>query len=814
MATEDFFNQMAMNSTFKRSFLDNMVELEGIGFWDLNLQTMDLHFSPQIYTMLGYEPKEAGIKYETWMDLMHPGDKASVMPLVKKAVRNQERYSVDFRLRCKNGDYKWISGRAKSYEIDQEGDIHHVMGVHVDIDEMKKNELSLQKTQRELEEKQAKLQERNLEFSCIFKVTEIVRNSSLSIGEMLQEIARVIPQAFPKPEFTHARICYEGHCFKSEYFQQAPSVLSCDITFHGNKVGTFEVFSEQALSEIDKKRQFIQELGTGLTRTVERIRAEKELAESEHKFRTLFETMAEGVVYHDKAARIISANPAAEWILACSIEEMQGRTSEDPKWQAIDEDGRPFPGEDHPVMVALRTREPVHGKIMGVYNQREEKYHWIKVNAIPQFHSDEDDPFQVYASFEDITREYEANIRLQETNDEIETMNKELRESMEEAKKADKAKTEFLATMSHELRTPLNGAIGFSEILRKTALDEQQQEFLDIVIRSANNLLAIISDILDFSRIDSNKLRLKPEKVDIRKLVDHTLDVIQWQADEKDLRLIKEIDNALPGVVALDPLRFNQVLLNLLTNAVKFTERGSITVTVSKKQIDREQKTVKLYFSVKDTGIGVPQAYQKRIFDPFSQRDMSNTRKYGGTGLGLAISKQLLVKMGSSLQLTSTPEKGSDFYFDLVLPYYDETSSAKQTENKPLAERNTSPSSLAGKKILITEDDPINMKLAKTALSRFSEDLILIEAKDGQEAYEQYRTQKPDLILMDIIIPKLDGYQATTMIRQHDTQIPIVALTAKALKEDREACLKAGMDDYISKPLFLDQLKRILTKYL
>lgn len=649
--------------------MDNLDDLEGIGFWDMNLQTMEVFFSPQIYTMLGYEPEDVEIRFESWMDLMHPDDKPRVMPVVKTAVKNKERYRVEFRLKCKNGDYKWIAGRAKSYEVDEKGMIQHVMGVHLDIDAFKQNELALQKTQATLQNEHTKLQERNQELNCIFKMTEIVKNNHLTIEEMMQQMVGLIPQVFPNPEMIHARICYQGFCCETEGFVKTAAELSGDITVHGQKVGGLGVFVEKEFLNFENKGRFIQELAKGLSRTVERIRAEMQLRENEHKFRMLFETMAEGVVYHDKTGKIITANPAAEWILASSLDQMHGRTSADPQWQALDENGRAFPWEEHPVMKALRTGQPVYGKIMGVYNRREEKHHWIKVNAIPQFRDNEAEPYQVYASFEDITREYEANIRLQEINDEMEAMNEELKESMEEAKKADKAKTEFLATMSHELRTPLNGVIGFSEILRQTPLDENQQEFVDIVIHSAQNLLTIISDILDFSMMDSNKLEIKPKKANIRRLITQAVEGIQGQADQKGLTLITDIAQSMPGVVFVDPVRLKQILVNLLDNAVKFSEQGCISVSARPKEIDRNRKTVKLLFSVKDTGIGINESLQKVIFEPFSQADMSNTRKYGGLGLGLALSKELLNKMGGTLHLSSAHGNGSVFFFELDLPY-------------------------------------------------------------------------------------------------------------------------------------------------
>ncbi|MFV8328299.1 PAS domain S-box protein [Flavobacterium sp. ZS1P14] len=385
------------------------------------------------------------------------------------------------------------------------------------------------------------------------------------------------------------------------------------------------------------------------------------------------------------------------------------------------------------------------------------------------------------------------------------------------AEASNKAKSEFLANMSHEIRTPLNGIIGFTDLLMKTNLGRTQEKYMITVNQSAHSLLDIINDILDFSKIEAGKLDLYIEKYDVKEILSQIIDLILYESNQKKLGLELNIALDVPKYFWIDSVRLKQILINLLANAVKFTERGTIKldVFVVEKQ---DSSRAKIRFAVADTGRGILEENKTKIFQAFSQEDSSTTRKFGGTGLGLTISNQLLGLMNSRLQLDSTINVGSTFYFDLDLEISDQTPEDTPQINT-LSNKNEIiivPVKKTKKiKIMIVEDNKINMLLLKTILKNLYSNATISEILNGKDAVNQFEILNPDIIFMDVQMPVMNGYEATKEIRmlKAGQHIPIIAITAGTEKEEKDKCIEAGMNDYISKPIIKGIIEETLSKW-
>ena len=666
----------------------------------------------------------------------------------------------------------------------------------------------------------------------------------------------------------------------------------------------------------------IPELETGMVYTIGRDVTEfttkkKLLERNEQKYRGPFEKNQGIISIHDDEGNFLDVNKAGLKASGFSKEELKHLNLYDL-----------IIPEKHNNVKAYLSQIKTTGQAIGEMTIRKKngkKAVWHFMSAVDE---DVDGNVQVIANAVDIT--------------ERKKMENEIVAAKELAEKAYLMKSEFVANMSHEIRTPLNGIIGFTELVLETNLDETQRQYLEIINQSGVSLYSIINDILDFSKLEKQKLKLNNDKVEIEELVSDAFNIVAYGINKKKLEMLIDIDDSIPRYIWTDETRLKQVLVNLLGNALKFTEEGEIVLYV-KVLNDFGEGKKQIRFGVRDTGIGINSEKQTGIFNAFSQEDGSITKRYGGTGLGLTISNQILALVGSVLKLESEPGKGSDFFFDIqfdtegeeydlsltdikkvlivddnennrkilkrmlerknidvvecdsglkalllimdqpefdviimdyhmpimdgietirkirsivpaaphLAPYivlysssddsnlqdacdeleienrlvkpirmkqmYQVLSTLKSSEKKKLEQIKTVASEVSKHeiKILIAEDNGVNMLLTKTYLKDILPQALIIGAKDGTEAVEQYQKESPDLILMDIQMPHLNGIEATQKIRamERNIEIPIIALTAGSLPGEKEKCLQAGMSDFLTKPLLKQTLSDMIKKW-
>jgi len=432
-------------------------------------------------------------------------------------------------------------------------------------------------------------------------------------------------------------------------------------------------------------------------------------------------------------------------------------------------------------------------------------YKWLRVKGRISEWSKDGQPLKMIGTNEDISKERLIQKELKEKYEQLALLK-------QEAESANKAKSQFLANVSHEIRTPLNGVISTIQLLQLSNLTEEQRKYVNLLKNSADILLEIIDGILDIAKLESGKIELNNEPFNLRETVNSLYENLLIAANSKGLEAACYLDPNIDYEVIGDELRLRQILMNLISNAVKFTDRGYVSFRV--RLISSDDNEQRIEFSVKDTGIGIDESYKPKIFQSFSQGDLSKEKKYMGAGLGLAISKQLAELMKGDIHFESVVGRGSTFYFTCILK--------KQRKPTVFVQENYASESEEGqsqeksdKVILCIEDNLINQEIMESIIIK--KGFKYLAAYDGNEALEKLKMNKVDLILMDIQLPGLNGYELTKIIRNMDDDkrnIPIIAMTAYAMHEDRDKCLQAGMDDYISKPLDIDMLYSILDLYL
>jgi len=517
--------------------------------------------------------------------------------------------------------------------------------------------------------------------------------------------------------------------------------------------------------------------------------SQKSLRESDERFRNLIKNLPSGVVVHGKDTSIQMSNVMAESILGLTSDQLRGKTAMDPSWQFLHEDGTPMPHNEYPVNLVLASGEGFRNKIIGRQNQSDEEVVWALCNAYPMNGKD-GKIRQVVVTFNDITALKHTEL--------------ELIKSKEKAEKSDRLKSAFLANMSHEIRTPMNGILGFAELLKEPNLSgKKQQEYIRIIDKSGARMLNLINDIVDISKIEAGLMEVHLTESNINDQIDFIYTFFKPEVESKGLTFsINKTLSSKEALIHTDFEKLLAILTNLVKNAQKFTNKGSIA-------FGYEKKGNYLEFFVKDTGIGIPEKMHETIFERFIQAENTTRKTFQGVGLGLAISKSYIKMLGGKIWVESEEGVGSTFYF--TIPYHAESQGViptKETFGQEGVENH--PKTL---KILLVEDDETSKLLISIVVKAFSKEILI--AGNGVEAVELCRSNPDlDLILMDIRMPEMGGYEATRQIRTFNKDVIIIAQTAYALSGDREKALHAGCTDYTTKPINKEGLGMLIQKYL
>ncbi|MGE6666741.1 PAS domain S-box protein [Paenibacillus xylanexedens] len=765
--------QLEESSRISRLLAESSLDL--IAIHDADSSRTFKYVSNACKSMLGYELEEVIGKPGTFV--IYPED----VPLVEAYVEEQRKglapKRLNYRLLHKDGSTVWAD-TITHYVYDDSGELMEMVAVTRDITASQQQQLSMQEY-------------RSL-FDCNpLGVASLDLEGNLLKANMGQEqltghtkeelLSRPFDHLIDPVDLEKTRYHFEetvkGNAQSYEIGlihkngqRIETNVINVPIILEDKVVGVYGI-----TSDITESKRYVEE--------IENLSYERAL---------ILNGMSEGVIGLDLEGNLNFANPAAAEIMNFCPSEMNGKALEQLMIQ-MQSEGIPYPSKDTPILQAVREGRGL---------PRTESVFWRQ------------DGSSFLAEFQlkpimDQGRTRGAVLVFRDM-----TSVKDIIRAKEAAEHADRAKSEFLAIMSHELRTPLNGIMGMAHLLMETELDDEQKGFAEIMIDSGESLLYILNEILDFSKIEAGKMDLERAPVDIKAMLGGVIELFALKASEKNIELYCEVSDHIPERIRGDETRIRQILINLVGNAVKFTEQGRIMVSVGADYSDEHgQDNLMLTFKVRDTGIGIPIEKQHQLFQSFSQLDPAINRKFGGTGLGLAISKKLVELMGGAIGVQSEIGEGAEFQFTLVVERWLEES------NDPIEitmndELQLDRASLAHDiKILIAEDQAVNSHLLEEMLRKFGGVCDIVE--NGAQAVDSLNKVQYDLVFMDIQMPVMDGIEATCHIRQSHPDIPVIAaITAFAGAGDREECLKCGMQDFISKPFHSTEISRVLNTWV
>ena len=740
-----------------------------------------LYASPVCQQMFGYTPEE--MVGSAGMDYVHPEDRPRMQSYRLEGADGKRLEPIVFRFLCKDGAYLWVETTLR-HITSGTGGIAEIIGVTRNVSERKQYELKMMESENRYKslfeynpsaiiamDLKGNIQSLNasLEYLTGYSRESLLQSSYSELLDL--EELEFVSQRFTLAASGVAQT-FESRLIHRDGHAVEVSMIYVPIMLDSRVVGVFAI-----TSDITERKRHLEQ--------IEKLSYEHAL---------ILNSVTEGIFGMSLAGETVFINPAASSMLGYG----QGPFGGDIKLHTVQQtwlNGGQYPGGGKTLEEWLSEHLTYEEK-EGIFWRQDGTSFLVKYRMTPLF--DNGERKGVVVVFRDITEE-KAIVRAKES-----------------AEQADRAKSEFLAIMSHELRTPMNGIIGMADLLSGTELSEEQQYYTQIINKSGAALLHILNEVLDFSKIEAGMMTIELQSVDLRQVMTYVSEIFYPRVKEKGLKLQAEIDPAIPQLLVTDEGRLRQILINLVGNAVKFTEEGAVSFSVKLESLQESGQAI-LKFTVKDTGIGIPQASQGLLFQSFSQLHPSINRKYGGTGLGLAISKKLVELLGGAIGMDSREDEGSEFYFTIeaFIPREEDVRSIrpvnKGDKQKKLPSRHAeySTGEFGPLSILIAEDHPVNLQILQVYLKKrgYAADVAL----NGQQAVEAVRSRHYDLIFMDIQMPLMDGIEATMKIREEHGLYPvIVAATAFAQKEDRELCLKVGMQDFISKPLSTEELDRVL----
>ncbi|MDQ0192451.1 PAS domain S-box protein [Paenibacillus wynnii] len=701
-----------------------------------------------------------------WVDRIHPEDREASLDNYRNAFEQRHSFENEHRLLRYDGEYRWVLDAGSPFH-DMDGRFIGFIGAVFDITERKNAEEVLDKY-RVLS---GEAHDAILFVDSGGNILDVNESAILKYGYSREQFLKLSVYQLRDDEISVKeqlqRAAREGCFFETVHHKKDGSLFPVEISSTGTTIGG---------------KRVIMSIVRDIT---ERKLSEGALRNSEEKYRQLFNNSTEAIYLHElidssKFSRFIDVNEVACSWLGYSREELIGMSP-------VDINGKPYQTK----LISLKedlqvgahfTYDSIHVTKKGVEIPVEINVHCFNLMG------------------------KKVLLSMVRDTTERKKVENELKLARDEAEQANKAKSEFLANMSHEIRTPLNGMLGMIDLTLLTSLNNDQADNLHTAKSCANALLVLINDVLDYSKLEVSKMRMEQVDFSLQELMEKTAKTLSPSVLAKHLKLNYTFSPQVPTFVCGDPNRLQQVLNNLLHNAIKFTDAGCVILSVERQEVPGD--SLMLLFKVTDTGIGIAEQEHTKLFKTFSQVDSSITRRYGGTGLGLAISKQLVENMGGRIWVESTEGQGSVFYFTIK---FNPAQSTAVTEIPKSLDIKVPRSKLS---ILVAEDDPVN-QLVMTRMLKFLDYEVEVVA-NGLEALKSLERKNYDLIFMDIQMPLMDGIEATRKIREIEAGVrhtPIIAITAYALQGDRENCLAAGVDDYLPKPIPMEKLQLALEKW-